>query len=95
MSAAAVAEVEVTLDGSLEREMQGKGSWSFVLAPTLGIAKPVECVCTEARGSHSTGTSAGFPVLTEKKILCHVPGARWQHPARLCKPGASLGSRLS
>ena len=48
MSAAAMAEVEVTLDGSLESEMQGKGSWRFVLTRAPGIAKPAERVCTEA-----------------------------------------------
>lgn len=48
MSAAAVAGVEITLDRSLEREMQGKGSWRFVLTLAPGIAKPAERVCTEA-----------------------------------------------
>lgn len=43
MPAVAVAGVEVTLNVSLEREMQGKGIWRSVLIPNPGIAEPAEC----------------------------------------------------
>lgn len=73
MPAVAVAGVEVTLDVSLEREMQGEGIWRSVLIPIPGIAEPAECLY---RGSHSTGASAGFLVLTGKKILSFISSAK-------------------
>lgn len=48
MCVASMAEIEATLDGSLEREVQSKGSWRFVLTPAPEISKPAEHVCTEA-----------------------------------------------
>lgn len=69
MPAVAVAGVEVTLDVSLEREMQGEGIWRSV----PGIAEPAECLY---RGSHSTGASAGFLVLMGKKILSFISSAK-------------------
>lgn len=44
MPAVAVAGVEVTLDVSLEREMQGEGIWRSVLIPIPGIGEPAECL---------------------------------------------------
>jgi len=72
MSAEAVAEVEITLDGPLEREMQGQGGWRFLLTPAVGIARPAERVGTEApvvpvplqgfQFSQKRKSSAVFPV---------------------------------
>lgn len=62
-------ELRITLDVSLEREVQGKGIWRSVLIPISGIASPAECFY---RGSHSTGTSAGFVVLMGKKMLSFI-----------------------
>lgn len=72
MPAVAVAGVEVTLDVSLEREMQGEGIWRSVLIPIPGIGEPAECLY---RGSHSTGAS-GFLVLMGKKILSFISSAK-------------------
>lgn len=69
----ATAGVEVTLDVSFQREMQGKGIWRPVLIPIPGIAKPAECFY---RGTHSTGTSTGFLVLMGKKIFSFICSAK-------------------
>lgn len=89
MSAAAVAEVDVTLDGSSEREMQGKGSWRFVFASSPGIAKPAERVCMEAPTAQVPLQGFQFSWKTKSSAVFAV------HPARLCKPGVSVGSHQS
>lgn len=66
-------ELRITLDVSLEREIQGKGIWRSVLIPISGIASPAEYFY---RGPHSSGTSAGFVVLMGKKILSFISSAK-------------------
>lgn len=52
---------------------KARGSGGLCLSPIPGIANPAECFC---RGSHSTGTSAGFLVFIGKKILSFISSAK-------------------